>query len=111
MEQPAPFIRAFIPPLTALLHHQATYDSLTNLPNRFHGFAQLERTIANAQEKKHPLAILFLDLDAFKQINDSMGHTVGDLLLKILAKRYLTLMRPTDTLVRLGGDEFMIILG
>lgn len=95
----------------ALLRHQASYDTLTNLPNRFHGFTQLERAIATAQENNYKLAILFLDLDEFKQINDSMGHTVGDLLLKILAKRYLTLMRPVDTLVRLGGDEFMIILG
>ena len=94
----------------ALLRHQASYDSLTNLPNRFHGFAQLERAIAMAQEGRRKLAILFLDLDEFKQINDSLGHTVGDSLLKILAKRYLSLMRATDTLIRLGGDEFMIIL-
>ncbi|RUR12706.1 bifunctional diguanylate cyclase/phosphodiesterase [Legionella sp. km772] len=95
----------------ALLRHQARYDSLTDLPNRFHGFAQLEQAIGSAQAQDKKLAILFLDLDEFKQINDAMGHIVGDLLLKILAKRYLTLMRPVDTLVRLGGDEFMIILG
>jgi diguanylate cyclase (GGDEF)-like protein len=94
----------------ALLRHQATYDHVTNLPNRFYGYSQLERAITSAQKNQHKLAILFLDLDEFKQINDSMSHMAGDMLLKILAERYLALMRSSDTLVRLGGDEFMIIL-
>lgn len=94
----------------ALLRHQAIYDNVTSLPNRFYGYSQLERAITSAQKNKRKLAILFLDLDEFKHINDSMNHMVGDVLLRILAERYLSLMRPTDTLVRLGGDEFMIIL-
>jgi diguanylate cyclase (GGDEF)-like protein len=94
----------------ALLRHQASYDPLTNLPNRFYGCAQLERCIDLAQKKQSTLALLFLDLDEFKHVNDSMGHAAGDELLKIIADRYLSLMRETDTLVRLGGDEFMIIV-
>jgi diguanylate cyclase (GGDEF)-like protein/PAS domain S-box-containing protein len=94
----------------ALLRHQASYDNLTSLPNRFYGYTQLENAIAKAQKYKKKLAILFLDLDEFKQVNDSMGHAAGDILLKTIADRYLALMRAADTIVRLGGDEFMIIV-
>ncbi len=93
-----------------MLRYQAAYDKLTNLPNRFYGYSKLEHAIAKAHKSQKKLAILFLDLDEFKQINESLGHTVGDLLLKTLSERYLAIMRPTDTIVRLGGDEFMIIL-
>ena len=94
----------------ALLRHQASYDDLTSLPNRFYGYKELERAIASSAKQKKKIAILFIDLDEFKQINESLGHNVGDALLKTLAQRYLPLMQKTDTIVRLGGDEFMIIL-
>ena len=93
-----------------MLKHQATYDNLTNLPNRFYGFNKLEHAIARAHANKQKLAVLFLDLDEFKQINDSLGHAAGDLLLKALSERYLSVIRQTDTIARLGGDEFMMIL-
>lgn len=93
-----------------MLKYQATYDNLTNLPNRVSGVNKLERAISKAHSGKKKLAVLFLDLDEFKQINDSMGHAAGDLLLKALSERYLTIIRQTDTLARLGGDEFMLIV-
>ncbi|MBL7481540.1 sensor domain-containing protein [Legionella bononiensis] len=93
-----------------LLKHQATYDHLTNLPNRAYGVNKLERAISKAYASRKKLAVLFLDLDDFKQINDSMGHAAGDLLLKDLSTRYLSVIRQTDTIARLGGDEFMLIL-
>ncbi len=93
-----------------MLKHQATYDHLTNLPNRVYGVTKLEKAISKAQAEKKKLAVLFLDLDEFKQINDSMGHAAGDLLLKALSERYLSVIRQTDTIARLGGDEFMMIL-
>jgi diguanylate cyclase (GGDEF)-like protein/PAS domain S-box-containing protein len=93
-----------------MLKHQATYDYLTNLPNRIYGVTKLERAISKARADRKKLAVLFLDLDEFKQINDSMGHAAGDLLLKALSERYLSVIRQTDTIARLGGDEFMMIL-
>jgi diguanylate cyclase (GGDEF)-like protein/PAS domain S-box-containing protein len=93
-----------------MLKYQATYDNLTNLPNRVFGVNKLDHAISKAHLGKRKLAVLFLDLDEFKQINDSMGHAAGDLLLKALSERYLTIIRQTDTLARLGGDEFMLIV-
>ncbi|MCL9683159.1 sensor domain-containing protein [Legionella maioricensis] len=93
-----------------MLKHHATYDNLTNLPNRLYGYSRLEHAVAKAQVNKKKLAVLFLDLDEFKHINDSLGHAVGDLLLKALSERYLSIIRQTDTIARLGGDEFMMIL-
>lgn len=93
-----------------MLKHQATFDNLTNLPNRFYGYNKLELAISKARANEKGLAILFMDIDDFKQINDSLGHTAGDLLLKALSERYLSIIRQTDTIARLGGDEFMIIL-
>lgn len=94
----------------AMLKHQATYDNLTNLPNRFYGHNKLEQAIAAARKSKKKIAVLFVDLDEFKNINDSLGHAAGDLLLKILSARYLSVIRQTDTIARLGGDEFMMII-
>ncbi len=94
----------------ALLKYQAFYDSLTNLPNRFYGYNKLDQAIDKATLSNKKIAILFIDLDNFKQINKSFGHTAGDALLKILSDRYLSLMKENDTLIRLGGDEFMVIL-
>ncbi len=93
-----------------MLKYQATYDNLTNLPNRFYGYSRLEHAIANAYVNKNKLAVLFLDLNEFKQINDSLGHAAGDILLKSLSERYLSIIRQTDTIARIGGDEFMMIL-
>ena len=94
----------------ALLIHQATYDTLTNLGNRFYGYSQLERAIVYANKHNKKLAILFIGLDEFKEINESLGYPAGDDLLKAIATRYLSLMGPRDTVVRLGGDEFMVVL-
>lgn len=92
-----------------LLHKQTLYDELTHLPNRFYGYNHLEQALINVQKNNKYLAVLFLDLDEFKQVNDSLGHETGDLLLKIIAKRLASLMNKKNTLIRLGGDEFMII--
>lgn len=94
----------------AMLRHQATYDTLTNLPNRLHGHNKLEQAIASARKSNKKIALIFLDLDEFKTINDSLGHAAGDSLLKILSARYQSVIRQTDTIARLGGDEFMMII-
>ncbi|KTD30599.1 EAL and GGDEF domain-containing protein [Legionella israelensis] len=93
-----------------MLKHQATYDTMTNLPNRITGHTKLEQSILSAKNNKSKLAILFIDLDEFKPINDSFGHAIGDLLLQQLSSRILNCVRRADTVARLGGDEFMIIL-
>ena len=92
------------------LHHHAHHDSLTDLPNRFLFNDRLNQVIKQAQRDKTKLAVLFVDLDHFKGINDSMGHNVGDELLIEVAKRLRNEIRQTDTLARLGGDEFSIVL-
>jgi diguanylate cyclase (GGDEF)-like protein/PAS domain S-box-containing protein len=94
----------------AMLRHQATYDTLTNLPNRLHGHKKLEQAIASARKSNKKIALIFLDLDEFKTINDSLGHAAGDSLLKILSARYQSVIRQNDTIARLGGDEFMMII-
>lgn len=93
-----------------MLKYQATFDNLTNLPNRLYAVNKLERAISKSHINNQKLAVLFLDLDEFKQINDSLGHAVGDLLLKALSERFLSMIRQTDTIARLGGDGFMMIL-
>ncbi|MEH6825237.1 MAG: EAL domain-containing protein [Motiliproteus sp.] len=88
----------------------ANHDSLTKLPNRSHLQQQLNRKIAKARNAQTRLAVLFCDLDNFKQINDSLGHPVGDTLLTQVAERLSTLVRRQDMVARLGGDEFIVIL-
>ena len=88
---------------------QANYDSLTGLPNRKLGLEELENAIKKVKDKKHMLALLFLDLDRFKIVNDTLGHHIGDELLKIAASRIKSLLRPSDFVARLGGDEFIVI--
>jgi diguanylate cyclase (GGDEF)-like protein len=91
-------------------HYHAHHDSLTNLPNRFLFNDRLNQTIKHAQRDNTKIALLFIDLDHFKQINDSMGHKIGDELLIEVAGRLKNEIRKADTLARLGGDEFSIIL-
>ncbi len=88
----------------------ANHDHLTGLPNRLFLQAHLPEAIARGQETGHMLAVLFLDLDRFKHINDSRGHEVGDKLLQEIAKRVRAAVRPADIVVRMGGDEFVVVL-
>ncbi len=92
------------------LEYQATHDELTNLANRTHGMARLQELIRTAHVKKTQILLLFIDLDNFKQVNDTVGHHAGDLLLKQASKRLLKSMRTSDIVARLGGDEFLVIV-
>lgn len=92
------------------LYHQAHYDSLTNLPNRALLKDRLEQAIARAQCNDCCVGVLFLDLDRFKLVNDSLGHTAGDTMLKKVADILTSQVRNIDTVVRFGGDEFVIII-
>ncbi|HQU15587.1 MAG: hypothetical protein B7Z66_00885 [Chromatiales bacterium 21-64-14] len=92
------------------LDHLAHYDHLTGLPNRLLFAARLEQAMAEAQGSERLVGLLFLDLDRFKQINDTLSHEFGDFLLKAVADRLQSVLRPGATLARLGGDEFGIIL-
>ncbi len=90
--------------------HQANYDPLTQLPNRSLFFDRLNLEIKKAERDRSMAALLFIDLDRFKEVNDSLGHAVGDLLLIEAANRIERCVRDCDTVARLGGDEFVIIL-
>lgn len=92
------------------LEQIAHYDALTHLPNRLSLLQHLERAIGNAKKHQRLLAVCYLDLDGFKPINDNFGHDAGDQVLKIVAKRLLSVVRKNDTVARLGGDEFIILL-
>ena len=94
----------------ARLDHQAHHDPLTNLPNRLLFENRLCEVLADQRRNGQRSAVLFLDLDRFKNINDSLGHPVGDLLLKGIATRLKEQLRDVDTVARLGGDEFIILL-
>ena len=94
----------------ARLDHQAHHDPLTGLPNRMLFEARLRAALEDAQTDNRLGAVLFIDLDRFKHINDSLGHPVGDQLLKSIAERLKTHLRDIDTVARLGGDEFIILL-
>lgn len=94
-----------------LLKHTAAHDSLTGLPNRTVFLDLLNHAIACAKRKDDfSFAVLFLDLDRFKVVNDSLGHHAGDVLLKIIARELLAIVRKVDTVARLGGDEFVILI-
>ncbi|MEJ2213735.1 MAG: EAL domain-containing protein [Gammaproteobacteria bacterium] len=90
---------------------QAHFDSLTDLPNRFLTLDRLSQLLIDAERNHHHVAVLFLDLDDFKKINDSLGHEVGDKLLIEAAHRLNSVVRSGDTVGRLGGDEFIVLLG
>lgn len=94
----------------AKLDYQAHHDPLTGLPNRALFESRLQAVLTSEQQSNRQGAVLFLDLDRFKHINDSLGHPVGDLLLKGIAQRLKEQVRDVDTVARLGGDEFIILL-
>lgn len=94
----------------ARIHHMAHYDALTQLPNRNLFYDRLEQTMRETKRNKQQMALLFLDLDRFKQVNDTLGHAIGDLLLQQVAKRLRKCVRDSDTVARLAGDEFTVIL-
>ena len=95
----------------AELQHRATHDSLTSLPNRFFLMDRLSSEMKYARRHKCAIAVLFLDLDNFKRVNDTLGHAAGDILLQQVSQRLRNCLRPSDTVARHGGDEFTIIIG
>lgn len=93
-----------------VIWRQANFDALTELPNRHMFYNRLRQEIARARNASTQLALLFIDLDRFKEVNDTLGHDQGDVLLKEIARRISAIVRGTDTVARLAGDEFTIIL-
>ena len=92
------------------LEYLALYDPLTDLPNRRSFFDRFNHSLAQAERYKHLVALLFIDLDDFKEVNDTLGHDIGDLLLKEVTKRLQDCLRKSDVPARMGGDEFTVIL-
>ncbi|RYV51151.1 putative bifunctional diguanylate cyclase/phosphodiesterase [Pengzhenrongella frigida] len=94
---------------TAELRHQAMHDSLTGLPNRALVLERVEQAVVRARRGDSALAVMFVDLDGFKGVNDTYGHAVGDQLLRAVGRRLSSVLRATDTVGRLGGDEFVVL--
>ena len=92
------------------LAHRALHDPLTDLPNRALFWDRLEQAMRLGQRTRSPVAVLILDLDGFKDVNDTFGHTVGDSVLQVLASRLNNSTRASDTVARIGGDEFAFVL-
>jgi diguanylate cyclase (GGDEF)-like protein/PAS domain S-box-containing protein len=92
------------------IEYQAYHDALTGLPNRRLFRDRLTVALAHARRTKGPVAVMFLDLDSFKVVNDTLGHSLGDELLKIIATRLSAVLREEDTIARMGGDEFTVLL-
>jgi diguanylate cyclase (GGDEF)-like protein len=88
----------------------ASYDALTDLPNRTLAYDRLQQAIVLAKRNHVFMALMYLDLDQFKPINDGLGHEIGDLLLQEAAKRMRDCVRASDTIGRMGGDEFVVVL-
>ena len=93
-----------------VLESLSLHDTLTGLPNRRLLIDRLSQAIAHVHRYKHAMAVMYLDLDEFKQINDTLGHAAGDMLLGMIAARLVSAVRQEDTVARLGGDEFVIVL-
>ena len=93
-----------------VLESLALHDQLTGLPNRRLLADRLSMALSHARRNKNAMAVVYLDLDGFKQLNDRLGHGAGDLLLKLVANRLVGAVREEDTVARLGGDEFMLVL-
>jgi diguanylate cyclase (GGDEF)-like protein len=94
----------------ALIWQQAHFDTLTSLPNRRMLYDQLEKILAHRKQRRNRFAVLFIDLDYFKEVNDTLGHAAGDRLLQEAAARLAACVSRKDMVARLGGDEFMVIL-
>ncbi|MEC9340623.1 MAG: bifunctional diguanylate cyclase/phosphodiesterase [Pseudomonadota bacterium] len=94
----------------ALLEHRTLHDALTDLPNRILFVDRLRQSISAARRDKEPFGVMMMDLDRFKEVNDTLGHHVGDLLLQEVGKRIRLGLRESDTVARLGGDEFAILI-
>jgi diguanylate cyclase (GGDEF)-like protein len=92
------------------LQHRAFHDFLTNLPNRQLFMDRLGQALRRSGRRHNRVAVLFMDLDGFKVVNDSLGHQVGDLILTVVAQRLRSCLRPEDTLARFGGDEFVVLI-
>lgn len=92
------------------MHYRANFDSLTDLPNRTLMLDRLSQAMKKARRDDTSVLLMFLDLDHFKEVNDSMGHLAGDIVLREAARRIVSCLRDTDTAARIGGDEFAIIL-
>lgn len=90
--------------------HLAHHDALTDLPNRLLFNDRLQQALAQASRQRHMLAVLFIDLDDFKTINDTQGHSIGDQTIRCVAERLTACVRDTDTVARMGGDEFTALL-
>ncbi|MEW6353464.1 MAG: diguanylate cyclase [Pseudomonadota bacterium] len=91
------------------IEYLAHHDVLTGLPNRTLLEDRINQAMRQAQRESHPVAVLFVDLDGFKDANDAFGHSIGDLLLQTVAERLCSCVRAADTVVRLGGDEFVVV--
>jgi len=92
------------------LYHLAHYDSLCNLPNRLLFYDRLRQSLSRSRRNDQKIAVMFMDLDGFKTVNDNYGHTVGDELLRKVSERVVATLRESDTIARIGGDEFTLIL-
>jgi diguanylate cyclase (GGDEF)-like protein len=101
---------AMVAEKTTQLRHQAMHDALTGLPNRVLAIDRAEQMLARARRAEQPIAVLYIDVDGFKHINDTFGHAVGDTFLRAVAARLETVVRAGDTAARLAGDEFVVLL-
>ena len=91
-------------------NRQAHIDGLTGLPNRHLFRDRLHQALARSSRETRRVAVMFLDLDRFKQVNDGLGHAAGDLLLRLVSERWSGCLRKTDTVARVGGDEFAVVV-